>query len=1634
MSPVITGDFRAVAVLNRGESAMRFIRGAETWSRKNRAPLDTIALYTAADAQAPFVKAATRAVRLDEKATDLKTPYIDLQLLLDTAEEAGADAVWPGWGFVAEEPALAAACEERGLIFLGPPKGAISSMSDKVTAKTLADENGVPVAPWSKRPVGDPQKALELLEEIGYPALLKSAAGGGGRGIRLVRQPDEVAQAFESAAAEAMATSGNPELFIERFVSDARHVEVQILADAHGNVWTLGTRDCSVQRNNQKLIEEAPAPELAEDVDWALQHAAHTLATACDYVGVGTAEFLLLPDGESFYFLEMNARLQVEHTVTEAIYGIDLVALQIDVARGVDLDTRPFPEARGVAIEARLNAEDPDDHFAPRTGTLVRFSPPDGPWVRVDTGYAEGNEIPSAFDSNVAKIITWGVNRQDAIARMQTALYDVSCAVETGLSNRSLLLEIIRDTPYRTGPVRTRWLESYIPTRKPPREREHLAVALAAAAIGDHLNARREELRLFFGEALTGLPRRIKAPGPRTYKYLVDGELLDVEMGCLSPMTYVVRCGDWEAVVRARSAGSNAMLLDIDGRRHSVIRVLASEQLHIDVEGVAHRFEKVSDGNVRAGIPAAVNQVHIEAGESVDAGQRLITLEAMKMEFPVDAPIAGTVEEICVGTSQSVDAGAVLIRIAPETEEQETGEDTAGVELPKRRRDELALADVLRARLLGYDVDEVLEKRALDALLDDPEQLTLDALLELWSIYVSRECLLWKGTGDDATNEARESSSEQLAWFLRRRRIDEDVLSKRFIGRLEHFLGLHDITEIRPGDRLDNALVRLFQARTDQEGADAIATEALAAALERTRSLDAEKRARLFGKPFRWAGDGVRTLLEAFATRAADRRRWNLAALTWHYVHAVESRMQVVSNDDEAPGFEDEIRQWPGFKIASLDSDVVTAPGVTLRAFTVDAIEDDGDRRLFVETALGAAEPITGEDGPRMPGLERAFLDAATVIRSYGGSGSGADNERGWNRITLRVDGDLELERDTWMAIGRRLAGQTRDLNLEAVVIEARGSLRTTGIDEDISCAVFDTATGLGTSVRLLPEPLAVRPLTDLQRGMLGAHRRGRFHPFEVIDWLTGGLGTEFDTPSIAAWPEPPPGKFQEWDFVDDQFMAVDRPWSRHEAALVVGVINNAWGDGESLQRVLIVGDSTNTMGSLGEAECRRAMAAIDLASERGIPVEWVPVSAGARIAFDSGTENLDWTARVLRRIVEFTQQGGIINIVVDGPCVGAQSYWNAEATMLMHCKGALVMTRRGYMILTGRKALEYSGSVSAESNQALGGEEIMVPNGEAQYRAGDMLDAYEVLFRHYEFTTGKGSASTDDPAHRDITQSAGKPGEGYATLGEIFDDEHNPGRKRPFDIRTVMASVLDDDATALERWGGIEGAESAVTWLGTLGGHPVTMIGIESRPVPRKGPHPVDGPDTWMSGTLFPASSRKIARSINAASGVHPVVVLANLSGFDGSPESLRKRQLEFGAEIARAVVNFEGRILFNVIARYHGGAFVVFSRALNEGIQVSALEGTYASVIGGAPAAAVVFPRKVERRLRADDRFKQAQNIDDPAERRRCIAEIRADIQSGVATEFDSIHDIERAKSVGSLDDIIPPHRLRKYLVDQL
>jgi acetyl-CoA carboxylase carboxyltransferase component len=587
---------------------------------------------------------------------------------------------------------------------------------------------------------------------------------------------------------------------------------------------------------------------------------------------------------------------------------------------------------------------------------------------------------------------------------------------------------------------------------------------------------------------------------------------------------------------------------------------------------------------------------------------------------------------------------------------------------------------------------------------------------------------------------------------------------------------------------------------------------------------------------------------------------------------------------------------------------------------------------------------------------------------------------------------------------------------------------------------------GAGLTLHVTDPPAwPMRELDSYTQKVIRARRRGTVYPYELI-------------PLITRSPDPggAVGTFTEYDLDESGApVPVPRGPGLNTANLVLGVVSTPTARyPEGMRRVVLMGDPTKALGALAEPECRRVLAALDLARRLHAPVEWFAISAGAKISMDSGTETMDWISRALRGIVEFTQDGGEINVVVAGINVGAQPYWNAEATMLMHAKGILVMTPDSAMVLTGKQSLDYSGGVSAEDNFGIGGyDRIMGPNGESQYWAPDISSAVDVLLAHYAHTyVAQGErfprqAPTSDPADRDISASPhADPGSDFRALGEIFDAMSNAERKRPFDMRSLLRGVVDADHPTLERWADMADAESAVVLDAHLGGQPVEVIGFESRPLPRHGTCPVDGPSQWTAGTLFPLSSKKTARAINAASGNRPLVILANLSGFDGSPESLRRLQLEYGAEIGRAVVNFDGPIVFCVVSRYHGGAFVVFSGTLNDTMEVAAVEGSYASVIGGAPAAAVVFAGEVNKRTSADPRVAGLQariaratsgGAEDEASRLRAeLASVwpavHAEKLGQVAGEFDRVHSIERAREVGSVQAIVPAARLRPYLID--
>jgi len=717
--------------------------------------------------------------------------------------------------------------------------------------------------------------------------------------------------------------------------------------------------------------------------------------------------------------------------------------------------------------------------------------------------------------------------------------------------------------------------------------------------------------------------------------------------------------------------------------------------------------------------------------------------------------------------------------------------------------------------------------------------------------------------------------------------------------------------------------------------------------------------------------------------------------------------------------------------------------------YLMHAIAKDNpkDERLFAVAEVRDLTPVRDESGRvvQLPHLERMLAETTAGIRQFQ-SRREPRRRLYWNRIFLYVWPPLTLKADELNEIAHRLAPTTDGLGLEQVVVRARIPNPQTGELRDMVVRISAPGhAGLLMTFRPAAKLRPMKPLSEYDQKVVKMRQRGMIYPYEIVKMLTP---SPQDTRA-----EFPPGEFVEHDLdADGRLVLVDRPYGQNKSNIIVGIVRNFTDKHpEGMTRVLLLGDPSKDLGALAEPECRRIIAALDLAEQMCVPLEWFPISAGAKISMDSGVENMDWIARVLRRVIEFTQAGGEINLLINGINVGAQPYWNAEATMLMHTRGILVMTPGAAMVLTGKRALDYSGSVSAEDNQGIGGyDRVMGFNGQAQYWAHDIDEACQILFRHYEHSyVAPGErfprrAVTADPYERDVRLYPIRNGQhdGFARVGEIFSDETNPGRKKSFEIRKVMMAVVDQDHPPLERWSGMRSAETSVIWDAHLGGIPVCLIGIESKPVPRLGFVPADGPDQWTAGTLFPLSSKKVARAINAASNNRPLVVLANLSGFDGSPDSMRALQLEYGAEIGRAVVNFKGPMIFCVISRYHGGAYVVFSRALNEQLEVVALEGTHASVIGGAPAAAVVFSGEVEKRARADARLEalsQAMAQAEGVEKNRLRAEwnelfkvVHSEKLGEVANEFDRIHSVDRALRVGALHRIIAPGNLRPYLID--
>jgi len=471
-----------VLVANRGEIALRIIRACHDEG------LEAVAVYSDADRSSPYVRAADAAVWIGPSPA--AQSYLVVDRILEAAAQSGAQAIHPGFGFLSERAHFAKAVEAAGLVFVGPPATAIQAMGDKTEARRRMQAAGVPVVPGAMAALDDPAVAAELAAGLGYPVLVKAAAGGGGKGMRVVRAAEDLAGALVSAASEAQKAFGDPAVYLEKFIERPRHVEIQVLADAHRTIH-LGERECSIQRRHQKLLEEAPSVAVDPALRERMGAAAVAAAAAVGYRSAGTCEFLLSADG-SFYFLEMNTRIQVEHPVTELVYGVDLVREQLRIARGLPMTVAPGPLApRGWAIECRITSEDPANGFLPSTGRITHLRAPAGPGVRWDSGVDTGDEVTLYYDSMLAKLIVHGATRTDAIARMERALHEL---VVVGVAtNQAFHLRLLADPAFRVGDIDIQFLERRADLVDRPAPPDLVRRLAAAAALAEHERRQRQK-------------------------------------------------------------------------------------------------------------------------------------------------------------------------------------------------------------------------------------------------------------------------------------------------------------------------------------------------------------------------------------------------------------------------------------------------------------------------------------------------------------------------------------------------------------------------------------------------------------------------------------------------------------------------------------------------------------------------------------------------------------------------------------------------------------------------------------------------------------------------------------------------------------------------------------------------------------------------------------------------------------------------------------------------------------------------------------------------------------------------------------------------------------------------------------
>ncbi len=655
---------RRLLVANRGEIARRVMRTCRDLG------IATVAVYSDPDANEPFVRDADIAVPIGG-ATPAES-YLRADVIIDAAKRAGADAVHPGYGFLAENAAFAQACADAGLVFVGPSPDAIEQMGSKIGAREIMENAGVPVLPGVDLTGLDDAAIKQAADKIGWPVLVKASYGGGGRGMRIVRDPADLIEAVQGAKREAASAFGNDTVFLERYVDNPRHVEIQIIGDEHGTVVHLGERECSIQRRHQKIIEEAPSPVVDETLRAQMGSAAVLAGKAIDYVGAGTVEFLLANTGE-FFFLEVNTRIQVEHPVTELVTGLDLVRLQLLVAQGDSLPPEAFdPPIRGWAIEARLYAEDPANDFLPSAGPLHRFDLPEGPGVRIDSGFQAGSVVSVNYDPMLAKVIAHAPTRTEA-ARLLASVLERS-RVHGVVTNRDLLVGILGEAEFLAGDIDTHYFDRHAPTELMADALDESLAPLAALAAALAAQAgRRAEARVLPGVP-SGWRNAPSQPQIQTYAHgdtevtvgyrLGRDQLFQVDGVALEDVE-VVTASESEVVL---SVGGIRRRFEVDHHDDSMyVETYGYRVVLADVPRFPDLDHHVAAGSLLAPMPGTVVRVEVSAGDRVEAGQVLVVIEAMKMEHRITAPVDGVVAEVDVAEGDSVDGGQVLVVLTEET-------------------------------------------------------------------------------------------------------------------------------------------------------------------------------------------------------------------------------------------------------------------------------------------------------------------------------------------------------------------------------------------------------------------------------------------------------------------------------------------------------------------------------------------------------------------------------------------------------------------------------------------------------------------------------------------------------------------------------------------------------------------------------------------------------------------------------------------------------------------------------------------------------------------------------------------------------------------------------------------------------